>query len=306
MNNFSNNQKSVGSIMSTKKSALRSITGLSPEEIAGLKVESEMSLTGEETPHRKSIVVEKDRFLQGANTEQAFEIIVEKIAKVTDARREEVENALIVTGSPIAVRGWNRAKLNAEIQNRLVDVSPQGMAFRQMMTALVGALYGKALVNDGFFRTKTPTRELKAMSVGGGSTPEEMLGNPFANTGYTSGIPNTTLTPSTSTPPITNTGSGSNILPYQKNSSGGVDQTKTETDWGGILSGSAQVITSIGGVIGLFTGGNQTQEGASQFDYYSEDDEIKGNDKKGWKWLIVGLFIVGIVVAMYFMFRKKK
>jgi hypothetical protein len=298
--------KTVGNMKARKgNSALQRVLGMSEAEVAGIKVANPMSTTGEDTPHRKSIVVEKDRFLQGASAEEAFEQIVEKIARVTDNRREEVENALIVTGSPIAVRKMNRRALNALIQNRLSDPSKKGMAFRQLMTALVGAMYGSSLMNDGFFRTETPAREKK---FGAGLVYEET--NPLAHTGYTDGIPNTSLIQTDFSSELEKSREQDNILPYAKNNQGGVDQTKSEQDWGNILQGSASVISSIGGIIGLFTGGQQVGEGGSEFDYYGsgsggdgDDDEKKG---KGWQYLVIGLVVIGVIVGLYFMFRDKK
>jgi hypothetical protein len=303
--------KTVGNMKARKgNSALQRVLGMSEAEVAGIKVANPMSTTGEDTPHRKSIVVEKDRFLQGASAEEAFEQIVEKIARVTDNRREEVENALIVTGSPIAVRKMNRRALNALIQNRLSDPSKKGMAFRQLMTALVGAMYGRSLMNDGFFRTETPPREKMYGIGGGGSTPEDMLGNPFTMTGYTDGVANTSLIQTDFLSELEKSREQDNILPYAKNNQGGVDQTKSEQDWGNILQGSASVISSIGGIIGLFTGGQQVGEGGSEFDYYGsgsggdgDDDEKKG---KGWQYLVIGLVVIGVIVGLYFMFRDKK
>lgn len=287
-----------------KLSSLRKVTGLSPKEIAGLKVKNSMSIAGEKTPHRRSIVVEKDRFMQGADTEEAFEIIVDKIAKVTDNNRVEVENALIVTGSPKGVRGMNRKRLNAEIQNRLVENSPNGMAFRQYMTALVGGMYGRSLVNDGFFRSSAPAREKKASSTGLNAT----LGNPFAYTGYTDGIPNTNLIGSNVSTPLENSAqSGNNILNLKETEDGGVEKTSSDQDWGSILQGSAQVITSIGGVIGLFTGGSTATAGNTTFDQYSEEEFYDEDKKKrGGLWLaILGLVVVGVVIFLIIKYRKR-
>jgi hypothetical protein len=297
-------------------SALRRITSLTPKEIAGLKVKNRMSLAGEKSPHRRSIVIQKDRVLNDVNVEESFETIVEKIAGVIANNRVEVENALIATGSPRKVRLYNRKALNAEVQNRLVGTGKNSQAFRQYMTVLVGSMYGRSLKNDGFFRTGLESKAIKqgVAQEAFSSKVDNSLEDKYGAGDNDELEPSTTFLPTRPATVIDSSVSdlseSSTILPFIPTQDGGVKKTMGDQDWGSILQGSADVISSVGGVIGLFTGGNQSGN-ESVLDQYN-DDKYQEEDKKYkqggmsmlWK-VIIGLVVVAVIVFGIRYFVKK-
>ena len=279
-------------------SSLRRVTGYSQKQIAGIKVNHPMQLADPQVKSNRRVVIQKDRLDLSHDVERSFEIMVNYIAKVIRTNREEVENALIATGSPKGVRHASLGNLNAMVQNRLTQKDRNGDAFRQYMSALVTAMYGKKLQSDKFFRIQEDFANSTGQSELSSST-ENILSLPT--------LPATTIDVSETE---------STILPYQRSGDDGVEQNKSEQDWGSILSGGAQVITAVGGVIGLFTGGQQTQAGGSAFDQYNGGDGYGGdgyggdnNDKSGGnKWIIwlVVLAVLGVLgFVLYKQFKKK-
>jgi len=275
--------------MKKGRNSLERVTGLTAQEVSGMKAGA-MQMGGEKIPNRsRTVVVQKDRLSLSHDTATSFEVMVKYIAKAIKDRREEVENALIVTGAPVSVRNLNPSRFNAYVENQLTRRDSNGQAFRQLMTALVSGLYGRQLDNDKFFKMA----ESKASAIG-----DDELSSETNNIIALQPLP---------LQPIEQTKKDQNILPYAKNSTGGVDQTKSDKDWGGILSGSAQVITAVGGVLGLFTGGNQVSEGQSNFDQYNQQNggmpPVK--EKKSWIWVVVALVVVGVAIALIVKFGKK-
>ena len=128
-----------------RNSALKRVTGFSSTQIAGLKVNHPMALAGEKqvAPERR-VVVQKDRLALNHDVEKSFEIMVRYIAKVIKTNREEVENALIATGSPITIRQANTGQLNAMVHNRLTQKDQNGKAFRQGWLGPARTQHGEA------------------------------------------------------------------------------------------------------------------------------------------------------------------
>jgi len=236
--------------------------------------------------NKRSVVIERNR-INSLTPADSFELITNLIAKTIDFNREEVENALIKTGCPKRCRLYNRKKFNATVQNKLVDPSPEGEEFRNYMTLLVSQMYGKRLANKGFFRSNLS---------------EQKVGN---NSDIVPETVDFTLS-SEELPSVT----GENITGLQKTADGGVTETEPK-DWGSILSGSAQLVNSIGGVIGMFTGGQQASTGSSVLDNYSTnfDQQLKDEEEKNKRTrniIIVGLVVVAVVVGVIIYMRRKK
>jgi hypothetical protein len=280
------------------RNSLERVTGLTVEQVAGRKAGS-MQQGGESyPPSSRTVVVQKDRLALTHDTAQSFEMIVKYIALAIKNRRQEVENALISTGSPKSVRNANPRRFNAIVQNRLMQKNEKGEAFRQLMSALVSGMYGRQLDNDKFFRIVEPkssaTGQYDILEAEYSAQTENIISLPT--------IPLSTIETRKDEP---------EILPLRKTKDGGVERNMDGEDWGNVLSGSAQVITAIGGVIGLFTGGQQTAEGDSAFDDYNLDQYGNGdNDNqksgKGWIWGIVILVVIGVSIALIMKFGKGK
>lgn len=273
------------------KSSLRKVTGFSPSQIAGIKVTHPMALAGEKQvdPSRR-VVIQKDRLALAHDVEKSFEILTRYMAKAIRNNREEVENALIATGSPVSVRNVSLGRLNALVQNRLVQRDKNGKSFRQLMTALVASMYGRKLSADRFFRM-----------------PESMMGSNGETDELSSETDNMiTLPPEPVSELETLTLEESTILPFARKSDGGVEKNKSDQDWGAILSGGAQVITAIGGVVGLFTGGQQANAEDNVFNTYNGGDFDPTNDqnKKNNKW-VIWLVVIAVLSALgYFIYNK--
>jgi hypothetical protein len=158
-------------------------------------------------------------------------------------------------------------------------------------------MYGNKLNTDGFFRNG---QEGKAGAGG-------IYENPWTSSAPEYGLPTSTFNwqPSSSAGTTTGTSTG-----LQATADGGATQTGGGQDWGSILSGSANVISSIGGVIGLFTGGNSAnQNGTSVFDQYSDDGTPPPPPpKKSKVGLIVLLVVVAVVIGgvIWYISKKKK
>jgi len=110
-------------------------------------------------------------------------------------------------------------------------------------------------------------------------------------------------------PTLLNTGvQAGTILPYQKTDNGGVEENKDPKDWGSILQGSAQVVTALGGVIGLFTGGQQSKPNDNAFNDYNTGDGNNGGNNggksSGSKW-IIWLVVVAVVAGVGFLIYKQ-
>ncbi len=237
-------------------SSLVAIKGRSHPDVNASSVKRGMSTVGEmpvKTINNRTILIERDAMIDQYSPEEAFEAIVDKIADITTHNREEIENILIATGSARKVRKMKRRSLNAEIQNRLVEDTVDGKRFRGFLTAMIAHLYGRNLVEDGFFRVRG---ENKAGSHGG------------FHYGTDTDLPTGTISTGSSY-----TGSATDkITPYEKTDDGGVKQTKSEKDWGSIFSGSAQLINSVGGLLGLFTGGKTGTGDNNIFNDKSDED----------------------------------
>lgn len=264
---------------SVKLSSLRKVIGRSHPDVNAVQVKTDMAIVGERSTKRgdnRTVVIERDAFLDPFTPEEAFESIVEKISRVTSGRRQEVENILIATGSKKSVRKMSRTQLNSEIQNRLVDPTEKGEKFRTFLSVMVANDYGKSLMNDGFFRL---AGEAKASSNGQVQDPyyDKESGQWIFDQGEES-------TPFTATP------------------DGGIKQTKNPQQWGSVLSGSAQVINSVGGIIGLFTGGAQGMPNNNVFNTYSQDQMVfqqqQFEQQKRNRNLKIGLFIFGAIAII--------
>jgi hypothetical protein len=202
---------------------------------------------------RRSVVVATDAPTERVNIldvseQEAKKIVLDKIRKVIATRRNDVENALIATGSPQAVRTLNADEFNAAVMNRLSELGARGDAFRNDMTKLVVAYYGHELNADGFFVVGAYGR------VGQDGEDDE------------------------------NGGSGENV--------------------GEILQGSAAVLDSVGGIIGLFAG--QNQQNAANNDLSGQTTVVVQEKKTPWAAIIIGLVVVGAVVGLIIYFNKKK
>jgi hypothetical protein len=203
---------------------------------------------------RRSVVVATDAPIERVNIldvseQEAKKIVLDKIRKVIATRRNDVENALIATGSPQAVRTLNADEFNAAVMNRLSELGARGDAFRNDITKLVVAYYGHELNADGFFVVGAYGR------VGQDGEDDE------------------------------NGGSGENV--------------------GEILQGSAAVLDSVGGIIGLFAG--QNQQNAANNDLSGQAGTQTPPPKKApWAAIIIGLVVVGAVVGLIIYFNKKK
>lgn len=292
----------------TKTPSIWSITAL--ERITGKKPapmdRTEMGeLATPDLSSPRSIIIEKDRTISDVDSAKSFQNVVDAIARATSIKRNEVENALIVTGSSKGVRRMSRKALNKQIQDRLVQDDANGEKFRMYMAELVAKLYGTQIMSDGFYRTDTTTRTPQESSVGGSAD----LDNPFmySNTNYD--LPTSDFTTYSSSQVLTN---------IEETNDGGAVETKPQTDWGGILSGSASVINSIGNVIGLFVGGNNTSQtgGVSIFDgsggeltererELQKEQEAKVR-RRNLLMIIGGLVIVGVVIGVIVYTRKNK
>ena len=254
-------------------------------KMAGAKV-SGLSTFMEEKPamaKNRSITIQKDQLIDSLTPSESFEVIVEKIARLNASRRKSVENALIGTGSKKVIRNYNLDQLNAEVQNRLAENTPQGQEFRNIMTMLVVDTYGNKLVNDGFFRNGMEEEKAGA---------DDSLLGPPSGAIVTGGMVEIDE-------PDYN---------YTETSDGGASKDK-QTDWGSILSGGAQVIDSVGGVIGLFTGGSQSTEDSNVFTQtnFSNDDNPPPPPKvPTWVWVVLGLVVVGVVLVLVFRNRGNK
>ena len=292
--------------MKKGKNSLERVTGMSSEQFSGIKAGS-MQQGGEDMPSsNRTVVVEKDRFILNHDTAQSFELVTKYIAKAIANNREEVENALIVTGSPKSVRKLKIKQFNAIVENKLTRTDKDGQVFRQLMTALLSGMYSRQLNKDQFFRLDG---EEKSGAFGSWSMLDETTSNMSE---LNSSTDNVMTLPFLPIQPIESTTSSNNILPYQQTPSGDVEQTKSDTDWGGILSGSAQVIGAIGGVLSLFSGGAQVRDGGSNLDQYNNNNNNNNNNNddttksKKWIWIVVGLVVVGVVIALAVKMSKKK
>lgn len=240
--------------------------------------------------NRRSVVIERNK-INTLSPEESFEVITEKIAKVITNNREEVENALIKTGCNKNCRKFDPIKFNATVQNKLVEDSPEGEEFRNYMTLLVARMYGSRLTNTGFFRSS-----INESKVGdnGEIVPE---------------------IPDLSTLPVEDREvEVENITGLQKTADGGVED-KDPKDWGSILAGSAQLVNSIGGVIGMFTGGQTATTGSSVLDDYTKDSSLsqqelqlleEQNKKRTRNMLIIGVVLVAVVVTIVVVMKRQK
>ena len=273
--------------------------GKSIESVLGRTPANVMDQAGENFP-RKSIRIRKDELQSALSPKAQFEAIVSAIANVARTSRHQVENALIATGSTKAVRRMKPKRLNSEIQNRLVQSDAKGEEFRNYMTLLVVDQYGGSLMNDSFFR-----------KPGENQVGSNGLVNPWSNQsgGWPSGVGLQTGTnPGGFLSGQTGSTASGSVTGLEATPNGGVNKTNNSQDWGSILSGSAQVINSVGGVIGLFTGGNQGTENNNVFDESSSETPPPPPPPKPPRvGLIVGLVIgaVAIGVLVWYLTKNK-
>jgi len=294
------------------KSALRGVLGdKRASEITAiptthvLSSSNQPSLSGGHT-NRRSVSIQKDRILEAYSPEESFEIVVEKIANLIDRSRKDLENALIASGAPKTVRQLDRKKFNAAVQNKLSENNAQGDTFRKYMTLLVTHNYGKSLVNDGFFRKPMPAN---------GKTAGKEVVEKYRNNDRLSANGMTSYEAlqfyMQNAPGSQSEQGNSEVTGLKETPDGGVKQTKKDTDWGSILSGSAQVINSVGGVIGLFTNGNQSTWDSnvfntySQFDYQQQQMDFERERRRKVTWLVVGIMLVAIAIATVVYFVRK-
>ena len=244
--------------------------------------------SGYGSTNRRSVVIERNK-INTLSPEESFEVITEKIANVITNNREEVENALIKTGCNKNCRKFDPIRFNATVQNKLVEDSAEGEEFRNYMTLLVARMYGSRLTNTGFFRSSVNESKV---GDNGEIVPE---------------------IPDLSTLPVEDREvEVENITGLQKTADGGVED-KDPKDWGSILSGSAQLVNSIGGVIGMFTGGQTATTGNSVLDNYtpssslSQQDLLEEQNKKRTRnMLIIGVVLVAVVVTIIVVLKRKK
>jgi hypothetical protein len=267
------------------------------DAILGTKTNNLMEMAGEDIP-RKSISIRKEA-MAGLSPQEQFEMIVDMIGVIARTNRHEVENALIVTGSPKAVRKYGKGRYYATIQNRLTQDDAKGKEFRDYMTLLVADRFGKALEQDSFFKRGGEQRV-------GTTGYTDYLTNPWSSNQY--GYGSMTLDSGTG-----GVGSGAgNVTGTQATADGGATQTNNQQDWGGILSGSAQVINSIGGVIGLFTGGNQGTTNTNVFGVKDPGESTGGTTytpppaPKNRTGLIIALVVGAVLIGGLIWWLTKK
>jgi len=293
--------------------------GKSIESVLGRTPANVMDQAGENFP-RKSIRIRKDELQSALSPKAQFEAIVSAIANVARTSRHQVENALIATGSTKAVRRMKPKRLNSEIQNRLVQSDAKGEEFRNYMTLLVVDQYGGSLMNDSFFRKPGENQVgsnglVNPWSNQSGGWPSgvglQTGTNPWSNQsgGWPSGVGLQTGTnPGGFLSGQTGSTASGSVTGLEATPNGGVNKTNNSQDWGSILSGSAQVINSVGGVIGLFTGGNQGTENNNVFDESSSETPPPPPPPKPPRvGLIVGLVIgaVAIGVLVWYLTKNK-
>jgi len=277
-----------------KKTSLHQITGQTHAVIPALI----------SPPARnRTILIEKETLMGDTSPSVAFEGMVEKIALITTNRRPGIENLLIVTGSPKDVRKMSRKALNAEIQTRLVSRTTHGDDFRKYISVIIAHDFGKSIMKNGFSASMP---EKKAGAVG-----NPLTGNPFGTTNTSLYTPTSSYTPTgytpTSLPPVT---------PFESTPDGDVESAKNTQNWGSILSGSAQVINSVGGIIGLFSGGAPGSNNNNVFNGYSQDNlmnqqqqyeqERKRRNAKIAGGIVLSIVIVVSVVLIVRAAKKKK
>ena len=76
---------------------------------------------------------------------------------------------------------------------------------------------------------------------------------------------------------------------------------------GNILSGSANILHEVGGIIGLFTGQPEQQANHNQLNTGGgSGGEIDTRKKTPWAAIIIGLVVVGAIVGVVVYMNKKK
>jgi len=275
------NQSSLSKLH--KKSTIASLFGTTPENT--------MDQTGEDLPQR-AISIKREQ-MSAPDLESQFENVVRKLSKAKNQYRSLVVDALIKTGSPKNVGQFNSNKLNKEIQNRLVSNSVNGRKFRTAMAYLLADKYKESFKNDSFFRTDSEPK----VKVGGG------LENPWTSNNWQSQFNYE------SSIDIEELGNDSNFnqTTSTENESG---NTGSGQNWGSILQGGAQLVNSIGGILGMFQGGNQATQDENVMNQYDQGsnnykpDEEKGKNRTG---LIVAIVIGAIVIGglIYWVTRSK-
>jgi hypothetical protein len=265
-------------------SSLAKVQGKQMAEQLAVEPVRPMTVIGDQRPSKnvRSVVIAKDQILNKLSPTESFEVVVEKIAKVIKNNRIEVENALIATGSPKMVRTLGRKRFNSKVQNKLAERSESGQAFRNYMTVLVGTLYGTSLVNDGFFRSETEEKSGSTGIMPGAYATQNMFQQ---------------------------SAMGNSPIGLTATNDGGVESSGQ--DWGSILQGSAQVINSLGGVIGLFTGGNQSTSEENVFNQYNpladiqaqQEEERKRKNRNTLMW-VGGILVV--LVGGYLIWKNRQ
>ena len=233
----------------------------------------------------KSVIVQtntKRENILNVSEAEAKQVMLDKIRNVIALRRKEVENALISSGSPKAVRSLGYKAFNSAVMNRLSAPGVAGDDFRSDITKLVTVLFGGTLAADGFFRTKN-NKNQRASFMGS----------------------NMFLSPDTAEGIIS---ANENILDKKETASGGVEKSNSGENVGSILSGSAQVIDSVGGIIGLFTGGSSQTANNNSLNTSGDNNLELRDESKGSKlpWIIGGLVVVAAIVGVVIYMKKKK
>jgi hypothetical protein len=222
----------------------------------------------------RTVIVEQDNTnILGVSPIAAKKIVAGKIQLLNVTRRKDVENSLISTGSPKSVRSLNPTDFNNVVMNRLSQVGPAGDEFRSDITKLITVFYGKELTSDGFFNI-APSNRI-------GQTGEFDKIDEIIQTGSVTGK--------------TETADGG--VKDDKEGKGGQNV-------GEILSGSAAVLDSLGGIIGLFTGSQPQGEVVVVDNGAGADDRTKS--KTPWGAIIIGLVVVGAIIGAIVYFRRSR
>lgn len=222
---------------------------------------------------RRSVIVEtKQENILDVDKAQAKSIVLDKIRMVIGRRRKDVENLLIATGSPKAVRSLKPNQFNAAVMNRLAKPGTNGDTFRDGISKLVVVTAGNQVVADGFFKVGTTGLENLYIS-------EEQMAALQSQ----------------------------NVTGYEETPDGGVQETKQGQDVGEILGGSASVLHEIGGIIGLFTGtGQQTAQNNQLNQPWGVTPPPPPPRRTPWTAIIIGLVVVAAIVGVVIYMKKKK
>lgn len=220
------------------------------------------------------------------NKEEIKSSMLDKVAQVITRYRKDVENSLVATGSPTAVRLMSKSAFNSEVVNRLSDRSANGEQFREDMAKVI-VLHDTLNANNRDFFT-----ESKASSSGMG------LDLPPVYTGTIPTTANVEISPDMT------------LLDYQETETGdvrGKKERERNTSFGEILTGSASVISSVTGLMGLFVGDQNQQMQQDELNFYAQQYQQPQPKRGGMnrRTIIIGLVVVALIVAVVVISRKK-